>query len=269
VHNLDLIMTNNIDNNHPIQLQAALIPVCKMVIRFGLHFNEFVRNLQKAYIHAAEEILDKSHINANLQAIAIKTGMDRRTISEHKNNINKSFTNPMNKMDMVIMQLQIYIANHTNKVINLKKLQSIIDSIYAKHIRSKAIIKELLSNKIIIEISENEFKLNLTLQQQLVDIRLMADEVDFTAKRLFQTYYKNMFEKKGQDIKLLQETCLSSKIPPSKHKEVSDLLKNELKKSSKKMNAIIASYESNLPIDTYPEIGVTQFQFNSSADEKN
>lgn len=265
-------MNINTDNNHPLQLQAALIPVCKMVIRFGLHFNEFVRNLQKAYIHAAEEILKQSKIDVNLQAIAIKTGMDRRTISEHKNNINKSYNNPMNKMDMVIVQLQLYSANQKNININIKQLQNIIDSIYAQHIRSKAIIKELLSNKIIIEIYDGVFKLNLTLQQQLVDIRMMADEVDFTAKRLFETYYKNMFKsdeeniKQGieQDIKLLQKTCLSTKIPLSKHKDVAKQLRTELAESSRKMNKIIMSYESNLPENSYPEIGVTQFQFNSS-----
>jgi len=255
------------ENNQPIQLQAALIPVCKMVIRFGLHFNEFVRNLQKAYIHAAEDILEKSNIDVNLQAIAIKTGMDRRTISEHKNNIDKSFTNPLNKMDMVIMQLQLFSTDNNNKIINLDRLQKIIDAIYAQHIRSKAIIKELLSNKIIKEINEETFKLNLTLQQQLADIRNMADEVDFTAKRLFQTYYKNMFETNEQEIKLLQKTCLSTKIPTSKHKLVSDLIKKELKKSSKKMKKIISEHESNLPENTYPEIGVTQFQFNSLSEK--
>ena len=257
-------MTNSIKKNQPIQLQAALIPVCKMVIRFGLHFNEFVRNLQKAYIHAAEDILEESNIDVNLQAVAIKTGMDRRTISEHKNNINKSFTNPLNKMDMVIVQLQLYNSGKNNKFIHLKDLQRIIDSIYAQHIRSKAIIKELLSNKILKEINDNTYKLNLTLQQQLADIRLMADEVDFTAKRLFQTYYKNMFENNNQGIKLLQNTCLSTKIPTSKHKTVSELLRRELKKSSKRMKKIITDHESNLPANSYPEIGVTQFQFNST-----
>lgn len=249
---------------HPIQLQAALIPVCKMVIRFGLHFHEFVRNLQKAYIHAAEEILEQANLNTDLQAIAIKTGMDRRTISEHKNNINKSFTNPMNKMDMVIMQLQIFNEKKKVKSISLLSLQKIIDSIYAKHIRSNAIIKELLSNKIIIKSDDGNFNLNLTLQQQLEEISKMADEVDFTAMRLFQTYYKNMFHNDGDSMKLLQNTCLSTKIPTSKHKEVSIILNKELKRSSKKMMEIIESYESNVSENTFPEIGVTQFQFNSS-----
>jgi len=248
----------------PIQLQAALIPVCKMVIRFGLHFHEFVRNLQKAYIHAAEDILIQANLDSNLQAIAIKTGMDRRTISEHKNNINKSFTNPMNKMDMVINQLQLISEKKKDENLSLKEIQIIIDSIYAKHIRSKAIIRELLSNKILIESNGAMFKLNLTLQQQLSEISMMADEVDFTAKRLFQTYYKNMFDSDGDSMKLLQNTCLSTKIPTSKHKKVSKLLTEELKKTSIKMMKIIEAHESNVPEETYPEIGVTQFQFNSN-----
>ncbi|MFK8011583.1 MAG: hypothetical protein AB8B80_06050 [Marinicellaceae bacterium] len=258
---------NKTDNKHPVQLQAALIPVCKMVMRFGLHFNEFVRNLQQAYIHAAEEILEKSQINPNLQAIAIKTGMDRRTISEHKNNIKNSLNCSLNKMDLVIKQIQIYSEKKIKQDLSLIELQIIIDSIYAKHIRSKAIIKELLANKIITSSNNDTYKLNLTLDQQLIEIRLMADEVDYTAKRLFQTYYKNMFESNEQKIKLSQETSLSTKIPLSKHKQVSKKIHKELKLFSKKVNTILSEHESNLPENTYPEIGVTHFQFNSSDKE--
>jgi len=251
-------------SNKPIQLQVALVPVCKMVIRFGLHFHEFVRNLQKAYIQAAEEILLNSHIDPNLQAIAIKTGMDRRTISEHKNNINKSLTNPLNKMDMIIMQLQIFCAKRGSKKLPVLELKKIIDSIYAQHIRSNAIIKELLSNKIIKKLQGNTYKLNLTLQQQLTDIRMMADDVDITAKRLFQTYYKNMFETKNKSsTKLLQSTCSSTKIAPRYHEEVNKLLSKELKDAEKRINDIITKYESNITDETYPELGITQFQFNS------
>ena len=263
VHGTSMKNSKNTSNS-PIQLQVALIPVCKMVIRFGMHFNEFVRNLQKAYIHAAEDILQQSNIKANLQAIAIKTGMDRRTISEHKNNSNMAYSNPMNKMDMLIVQLQRYCAKTDKKSIQLTMMQTIIDSIYAQHIRSKAIIKELLANKIIIQITSDTYKLNLTLQQQLKDIKMMADDVDFTAKRLFQTYYKNMFERESsKTIELLQKSCLSTKVPSSRHKKVIQLLNEELKTSSQRMNAIIEQYESNVPENTYPELGVTQFQFSS------
>ncbi|MBL4773461.1 MAG: hypothetical protein JKX98_07630 [Alcanivoracaceae bacterium] len=249
----------------PIQLQVALVPVCKMVIRFGLHFHEFVRNLQKAYIHAAEEILLKAHINPSLQAIAIKTGMDRRTISEHKNNEKKSFTNPMNKMDMLIVQLQIKSIKSINKNLSLIQLQTIIDSIYAQHIRSNAIIKELLSNKIIKQLDKSTYKLNLTLQQQLTQISLMADDVDYTAKRLFQTYYKNMFETRiKSNYELLQSTCCSTKIGPRHHNKVNELLREELINSEERVQKILTKFESNVPNDTYPELGITQFQFNSS-----
>ena len=244
--------------NKPIQLQVALVPVCKMVIRFGLHFHEFVRNLQKAYIHAAEEILLSSDIKPSLQAIAIKTGMDRRTISEHKTNKEKLLTNPLNKMDMVIKQLQL-LSNKNNNL-SLLQLKNSIDSIYARHIRSNAIIKELLANKIIIQQDSRTFKLNLTLQQQLKQIQLMADDVDYTAKRLFQTFYHNMFEP-DENNDLRQSTCLSSKIAPRYQQKVHALLARELLLSEQRINKIMAEYESNVPADTYPELGITQFQF--------
>lgn len=255
----------NFKINKPAQLQVALIPVCKMVIRFGLHFNEFIRNMQKAYIQAAEEILTQSKIKPTLQAIAIKTGMDRRTISEHKNNEDKPYSNPMNKMDMVIVQLQILNNKTPTQKLPILKLQQLIDGIYAQHIRSNAIIKELLSNKIIKKIDNNTFKLNLTLNQQSVKIRMMAEDVDFTAKRLFQTYYKNMFENKNKGTSnLTQSSCLSTKIATRHHQKVNDLIEKELKDTENNIKKILASYESNIPEKSYPEIGVTQFQFNSS-----
>jgi hypothetical protein len=248
----------------PIQLQVALVPVCKMVIRFGLHFHEFTRNLQKAYIKAAEEILIESKVNPNLQAVAIKTGMDRRTISEHKNNEDKSYTNPLNKMDMIIVQLQRFSASSKDQKIKLINLKEIINSIYARHIRSGAIINELVSNKIIKQVDVNTYKLNLTLQQQLTQISEMANDVDYTAKRLFQTYYKNMFEnKKTDDFKPLQSTCHSTKVASRHHNMVNGLIKDELIKAKNKINQIIKKHESNVPEDTYPELGIIQFQFNS------
>ncbi|MCB1604236.1 MAG: hypothetical protein KDI59_06295 [Xanthomonadales bacterium] len=246
----------------PVQLQVALIPVCKMVIRFGMHFYEFVRNMQKAYIHAAEEILNESDIKPNHQAIAIKTGMDRRTIAEQKNNPESQNHNPLNKMDMVIVQLQLYFAKEDKSSISNVMLKSIIDSIYAGHIRSGAVIEELLSNKIIIKSDDNHYKLNLTLQQQLADIQMMADEVDYTAKRLFQTYYKNMFDDKHQ-YELGQQTVISTKIASSKQAKVLELLGKELEKSKKRMEKILKEHESNVPENTYPELGVTEFQFSS------
>lgn len=257
---------NKFKLNKPIQLQVALIPVCKMVIRFGLHFNEFIRNMQKAYIKAAEEILIQSNNPPTLQAIAIKTGMDRRTISEHKNNDSKHYSNPMNKMDMVIIQLQILSNHNHSKYLSLTLLQQVINTIYAQHIRANAIIKELINNQIIKKIDEKTFKLNLSLQKQTVKIRMMAEDVDFTAKRLFQTYYKNMFDNTNQEHTLKQSTCLSTKIPTRHHSQVNKLIEDELIASEKNISCILAQFESNVVEKSYPEIGITQFQFNSSTD---
>ncbi len=248
----------------PIQLQVALVPVCKMVIRFGLHFNEFTRNMQKAYIKAAQEILIDTEIKPNLQAIAIKTGMDRRTISEHINNINKSYTNPLNKMDMLIAQLQRHCHKTKSNAFTTNELKGIIDSIYGGHIRSGAITKELISNNIIIQVENTLFKLNLTVQQKLEEISQMANEVDYTAKRLFQTYYKNMFKASNDKNKaLLQSSSYSTKISPRHHDKVNKLIQDELQQSEKRIKNILKKFESNIPEGTFPEIGASQFQFDT------
>lgn len=254
----------NKQQQKPIQLQVALVPVCKMVLRFGLHFNEFTRNMQKAYIKAAQEILIDTNIEPNLQAIAIKTGMDRRTISEHINNINKSYSNPLNKMDMLIAQLQRHCTKKRSNEFTNNQLKVIIDSIYGGHIRSGAISKELISNNIIIQLENTLFKLNLTVQQQLEEISLMANEVDYTAKRLFQTYYKNMFKSPHNKKKsLLQSSSYSTKISPRHHDKVNELIQQELHQSEERIKLILKKYESNVPESTFSEIGASQFQFDS------
>lgn len=250
----------------PIQLQVALVPVCKMVIKLGLHFNEFVRNLQRAYIQAAEEILNEKNISPSLQAIAVKTGMDRRTISEHKNNKSRSYAETLNKMDMIIVQLQKLCLNRENKQLSITELKTIIDSVYANHIRSIAVIRELLSNNYIRQIDENNFKLNFLLKQQLDEISEMADEIDYTAKRLFQTYYRNMFIAKSKKQLLIKNTLVSTQIAPSKIEKVNKLIQNELKDTQNRLGEILIQNSSIVPKNTYPEIGVTFFQFNS---EKN
>ena len=53
-------MTNN--SRHLVQLQKALIPVSKLVIKFGLQCQEFKTKIQQAYIKAAEELLQEDGI---------------------------------------------------------------------------------------------------------------------------------------------------------------------------------------------------------------
>ena len=88
-----------------ISLQKALIPVSKMVIQFGLHCHEFKHNIQMAYIQAATELLLESGIKPTNQAIAVKTGIDRRSIAEFKNQSNNT-EKGMNKMDLLLESLQ-------------------------------------------------------------------------------------------------------------------------------------------------------------------
>jgi hypothetical protein len=247
----------------PIQLQVALVPVCKIVIRLGVHFHEFVRNIQKAYIHAAEEILTEQSISPNHQAIAVKTGMDRRTISEHKNNIKKSYAEPLNKMDMIIVQLQLLCIKRENKTLTINELKRVIDSVYANHIRSIAVIRELLTNNIITEIKDDEFKLNTLLSQQLQSIEHHAEDVDHTAKRLFKTFYRNLFSHR-ENITQRLSSQVSTRIKPEKHKKVNQLIADEMKICEERIRNIIKANESLVPDDTFPEIGMSHFQFDDN-----
>lgn len=247
------------EKRHLVQLQKALIPVSKMVIKFGLQCQEFKANIQKAYIKAAEELLDEAKIKPTIQAIAIKTGIDRRVIAEFQHGQGHS-TDILNKMDLIISALQK--AKEKSKKLTHSNLTSMIDNIYGNHIRARAVITELISNQIIIK-QKNTYLITQTLSQQLIQQATLAEEVDITTKRLFQTFYKKMF---ATDMKqnLNQASIFSSKIPHSKHDEINQIIDKKMRKFQKDMTVLIEQHETNVPEGTYANVGFSQFQFDST-----
>ncbi len=249
----------NTDKRHLVQLQKALIPVSKMVIKFGLQYNEFRNNSQKAYIKAAEELLLEADIKPTNQAIAVKTGIDRRTIAEFKNQTTDK-QDALNKMDLVIIDLQK--AKTKSKQLSHASLTTLIDNIYGNHIRAKAVITELLSSEMLFK-EANYYLIAGSLSQQLEQQAALAEEVDITTKRLFQTFYKKMFAT-DQKQDLNQASIFSSKIPHSKHNQVNQIIDKKLRQFQQEMAALIALHETNVPEGTYANVGFSQFQFDST-----
>lgn len=247
------------DKRHLVQLQKALIPVSKMVIKFGLQYHEFRKNSQRAYIKAAEELLIDAQIKPTIQAIAVKTGIDRRVIAD-LNNSKNSQQDTLNKMDLVIMSLQQ--SRIQSEHLTQSQLTTLIDNIYGNHIRAKAVIIELLSNQLITKV-KNSYLIADSLNQQLLQQAELAEEVDITTKRLFQTFYKKMF---ATDLKqnLNQASIFSSKIPHSKHDKINQIIDKKMRQFQKDMNELIEKHETNVPEGTYANVGFSQFQFDSS-----
>lgn len=247
------------DKRHLVQLQKALIPVSKMVIKFGLQYHEFRKNSQKAYIKAAEELLKEAKIKPTIQAIAVKTGIDRRIIAE-SNKTKNNQKDTLNKMDLVIMALQQ--ARTQNTLLSQSQLTTLIDNIYGNHIRAKAVITELLSNQLIKK-GKNGYIVADSLNQQLIQQAELAEEVDITTKRLFQTFYKKMF---ATDLKqnLNQASIFSSKIPHSKHDEINHIIDKKMRQFQKEMTELIKQHETKVPEGTYANVGFSQFQFDST-----
>lgn len=248
----------NSEKRHLVQLQKALIPVSKMVIKFGLQYHEFRANSQKAYIKAAEELLNEAHIKPTNQAIAVKTGIDRRTIAEFQQDAHGN-NDVMNKMDLVIAALQR--AKTTSRQLTHSHLTSLIDSIYGNHIRAKAVITELISNELIIQM-DTGYLIARSLKQQLLQQAELAEEVDITTKRLFQTFYKKMFATDHKQ-NLNQASIFSSKIPNSKHSEVNQIIDKKMRQFQREMAELIKQHETKVPKGTYANVGFSQFQFDS------
>ena len=91
----------------------------------------------------------------------------------------------------------------------------------------------------------------------------LAEEVDITTKRLFQTFYKKMFSA-GQAEHLNQASIFSSKIPHSKHQEVNRMIEKKMQTFQQEMIEMIGEYETNVPEGTYANVGFSQFQFDSN-----
>lgn len=248
---------------HLIQLQKALVPVTKMVIKFGLQCHEFKENIEFAYIQAAKELLREENRTVTNQAIAVKTGIDRRKVAEH----NKALKHKkgFNKMDLVILALQKCKAGG-QKTLSMTRLSQIIDGIYGHHIRAKAVINELIQAEMLTP-EKNRYRITDALHQKLSLQAELADEVDVTTQRLFETFFKKMF---GQDGDLLtQKTLQSSQIPPRKQARLQQQIKHRLSLFEKNVENLINEYVANVPEGTYPKIGLCQFQFNEMSDPEN
>ncbi|MFC3195802.1 hypothetical protein ACFODZ_16220 [Marinicella sediminis] len=246
-------------NRHLVQLQKALIPVSKLVIKFGLQCQEFKTKIQQAYIKAAEELLREDGIKITHQAIAVKTGIDRRVIAELSNE-DEPRQEALNKMDMVIMALQKSKSQHDT--LTHSAITNLIDGIYGNHIRARAVITELLANN-IIQKQDNQYLITESLNEHLIQQAALADEVDITTKRLFQTFYKKMFAAE-QAEHLNQASIYSSKIPHSKHPEVNQMIEKRMQAFQLEMISLISEYETNVPEGTYANVGFAQFQFDSN-----
>ena len=244
---------------HLIQLQKALVPVTKMVIKFGLQCHEFKENIEFSYIQAAKELLAEENRPITNQAIAVKTGIDRRKVAEYNPlTVNRK---GFNKMDLVILALQKCKAGG-QKTLSSARLSQIIDSIYGQHIRAKAIITELIQAEMITT-EKSQYRITDALHQKLSLQAELADEVDVTTQRLFETFYKKMF---GVDGDLLnQKTVQSSKIPPRKQRQVHALLNQQLTEFQHNIEHILKKHAVNVPENTYPKIGISQFQFNEGS----
>ncbi|MCW8870157.1 MAG: hypothetical protein OQK49_05580, partial [Proteobacteria bacterium] len=245
------------------QLQKALIPVTKMVIKFGLQCHEFKDNIEIAYIQAAKELLQEENRTITNQAIAVKTGIDRRKVAEY--NQTSGNKKGFNKMDLVILALQKCKAGG-QKSLSSARLSQIIDSIYGQHIRAKAIIKELIHAEMITP-DNSRYRITDALHQKLSVQAKLADEVDVTTQRLFETFYKKMFGENG-DL-LTQQTVQSSQIPPRKQLQVQKSLNHQLIQFQQTMEQILNDNKANVPEGTYPKIGFSQFQFNDHSTHQN
>ncbi|MCF6301504.1 MAG: hypothetical protein L3J52_10375, partial [Proteobacteria bacterium] len=178
-----------------------------------------------------------------------------------KNDSNKANRQPLNKMDMIVVELQRFKANSGKLSLGRSVLIKKIDKIYGGHIRAKAIITELLANNIVTENNRN-YLINESLNKQLSKQSQLADEVDITTRRLFQTFYKKMFSS-DSSFDLSQYTLVSGKVPPSQHNNLNAEIQSKMIEFQLEMNKIIHSYEANVPSDTYANIGLSQFQFDS------
>ncbi len=247
-----------------IQLQKALVPVSKMVIQFGLHCYEFKNNIQKAYVQAAIELLNETGITPTNQAIAVKTGLDRRAVAEIRKQI-KPTEKSLNKMDLLLDEIQRQ-KNIRSNLISASKLNQVIDKIYGGHIRARAIIRELLSQDVLKQKGKH-YLINQALHDYLSEQKELADEVDITTKRLFDTFYKKMYGQ-NQAKNLNLASVYSSKIPDSKHDDLNQIIADKMHAFQREMQQLITSYQTNVKTGTFANIGFAQFQFDSRQTSK-
>ncbi len=222
--------------------------------------HRFVKGFRKALM----DILIEENPRITAAELALRTGIDRRHVSEYLRTGDISTWNKKNKLPLILADLKKLSDRHYPDRMIPKKGKNSFSTICIKHANGSftpnIILRELTRlghtiphGKTTVELISWDYGPS---DQQIEDLQEQATHMN----RLAQTVG---LSQKNRDNAYV-ETVASSKIPPLTLEKLEKDIKNTLKKANSQVENLLRKHEVEVPEGTFPEYGATVFKFHAN-----
>ena len=256
-------MNNNLDIKQNTKFKTKAITliskaIAKIILKFHLPRNEILRSIDEQLILEAK----KADPDANILAIAIRTGIDRRYVSMHiKGQI--SHVKP-NKLSLILSDLcwtaeKFYNSKTIPKRGPFRTFQSICEERAYGTLTYRAVLKELvalgnlkdLGDKVEIINSNLIFSKNEKQYSELTALQI---------NRTVDTVLYN-FDQVDKEKKYIQKTVYTTQVNPKNFPQLHNEIKQIIDSNYDEIIELIIKYEDDVEVGTYQQYGISFLEF--------
>ncbi|VAW44568.1 hypothetical protein MNBD_GAMMA03-678 [hydrothermal vent metagenome] len=232
--------------------------VAKILIRFKFPRDQFYNFIDEKLILQVK----KQDPDANILAIAIRTGIDRRYVSQYlKGEIPRA---KPNRMAMILEEIhwtarKFYNSTKLPKKGPFRTFQSICEQLASGVLTYNAILAELVNNGNIKDLGD---------KVEVVDINynIKHDEVELSEisarqiNRLTDTSIYNSNKQNRKD-RYIDRTIYSTQINPKKYSRLHQEIEPLVAGYYEEINQKLISYEDDVEVGTYPQYGISFLEY--------
>lgn len=247
--------------NKDNDLHRALKGLSKLLLQFNIDFDDLCKTLREYYV------LEAYKKSKTISRTSLKIGIDRRTISAIINNKNQ-YTKPSSIFTILN---QIKIISNTNNTKFIKKqgensVQNAIEDVANGATTLNSVIDELVELGCLVDRGESVELLTTHIGKapsKKRTLQIFSNHVD----RYVNTILNNL-NCSEQSKKNYEYTVYSTRIDPRTISELHDNTRSILKKTTDELMHLFESFDQDVPVGTYKEIGVSLTQFNLNNKEE-
>lgn len=232
---------------------AGLQGISRIIIDFKIDQKRFTKYFRFSLAHTAKKLFPKETVTN----LAHKTGMLRSQIDDALER-----NNPIPILDQEALILtRLWKAKDENNLVSIDSVKSIISTQLKGKYSISTIINSLIESGSVVERDNYLEVLHKSFISNKSEERIL-EMLGFIIDKLSSTI---IFNKKAKlkEHRFFQRIFKTTQVHPSNfekmHKELHTVIS---KKHWPEIKAIIEKYESNVPENTFPECGLTIFEFN-------
>jgi len=255
------------NNNHKVQeitklkkkaIELFSDAIAKVLLKFKFSRGDLYNSIDEKLVLQAR----KQDPNASIVTIAIRTSIDRRYVSKYLKG--KMPVSKPDKMAIILEDLRwtahkYYSSNKLPKLGYFRTFQSICEQRASGTLTYMAILEEFIKLGNIKDLGNKVEIIDPTFTRR-------KNEVDFsnlTATQINRIVDTLIFNSsiKSKKSRLLERSIYSTQIPPHQYGSLHSDLEKLFYKYYQEIEDTFLHYESNVEMDTYPQYGVSLFEY--------